>query len=91
MSKEEITRMQTDAPQSEKLKQALIDAGNDVEKIVEVGKTNGYDFTKEELQALIDEAKAKKEGELGEDDLDKVAGGAVTVTVSCCNVCVSVV
>lgn len=75
MSRAEIDRLQADAKTNEELKKALTEAGNDVDKVVAVATSKGYDFTADELKAAIEAAKGDKE--LGEEDLDKVAGGAV--------------
>lgn len=74
MSVNEISRFQKDLKENKELQKKLIELGNDVNKIVELAKANGYDFTKNEIDELIQN---KKAGELADEDLEKVAGGAV--------------
>jgi predicted ribosomally synthesized peptide with nif11-like leader len=70
MSAEEIKRFNTDVNQDEALKEAVKNVGTNVEDLIALAKSKGYDFTADELQAL-----AGKQGELSEEQLDSVAGG----------------
>jgi predicted ribosomally synthesized peptide with nif11-like leader len=73
MSKEEITRFQKDVKNSKDLQEKLIDAGSDVNKIISIANSSGYNLNKDELVKFADEAKS----ELNDEDLEKVAGGGV--------------
>jgi predicted ribosomally synthesized peptide with nif11-like leader len=73
MSKEEITRFQKDVKNSKDLQEKLIDAGSDVNKIISIANSSGYNLNKEELVKFANEAKS----ELNDEDLEKVAGGGV--------------
>lgn len=78
MSVEEIKRFQQNLKDDKDLQKKLVDVGSDIDKIVEFAKSNGYDFSKSEIDAL---SNRKKSGELSDDDLEKVAGGAVVSVV----------
>jgi len=75
MANSEITRLQNDAKSNADLQKALVDTGNDLDKIVAVAKAHGYNFTKADLEAAIAEGGAK--GEVSKDDLNNVSGGLV--------------
>lgn len=78
MSKEEITRFQKDASEDKALQKELVEAGNNIAEIVKCANKNGYQFTEQELQEVIEAKKSSQAGgALDDDDLDKVAGGAV--------------
>ncbi|MBU1055147.1 MAG: Nif11-like leader peptide family natural product precursor [Proteobacteria bacterium] len=78
MSAEEIKRFQTEANKNKALQKELVEVGSDLAKIVERANKHGYKFTQKELQAAIDAKKTSQaDGALGDDDLEKVAGGAV--------------
>jgi predicted ribosomally synthesized peptide with nif11-like leader len=76
MANSEITRLQNDAKSNADLRQALVDTGNDLDKIVALAASKGYTFSKADLQAAI-AAGAGKAGELADDELGKVSGGLV--------------
>jgi predicted ribosomally synthesized peptide with nif11-like leader len=65
--------------EDEKLKKKAQEIGmEDVEGIITLAKENGFDVSKEDMQAAAEEMKST--GELNEDDLEQVAGGFVTST-----------
>lgn len=75
MSKAELERFSKDVKADPKLQEELKKSGTSEKAVVDIAKAKGYDFSVEELKAY---AEAKK-GELSEEDLQKVAGGAQTV------------
>ncbi len=81
MSKEAIDKMMQAANQDAALRQAL-ETAKDLAEVVEIGAENDYQFTKEELQAAVKERggmlqeDVAAEGELSEEALEAVAGGA---------------
>ncbi len=77
MSVAEIERFANDVKASEALQAELKAVGSDVDKLVEVAKSKGYDFTADELKAHGE----TKKGELSEEDLEKAAAGAGAVLV----------
>ena len=79
MSVDEIKRFQADAQDNKDLQKQIVDAGNDIDAITACANKNGYSFTADELKGAI---ATKAEGELGDDDLEKVAGGAVVSVVA---------
>lgn len=76
MSTGDITRLRDDARRSEDLRVALAQAGTDLDKIVALARSRGYEFTREELQAAFASAGGSK-GELSDADLGHVSGGLV--------------
>jgi predicted ribosomally synthesized peptide with nif11-like leader len=76
MANSEITRLQNDAKGDAGLRQALVDTGNNLDKIVALAGAKGYKFSKADLQAAI-AAGGAKAGELADDELGKVSGGLV--------------
>jgi predicted ribosomally synthesized peptide with nif11-like leader len=76
MSKAEVERFSKDVKASKALQEEVKKAGTSEQAVVDLAKSKGYDFTVEELKA----AAAQKKGELSEEQLDKVAGGAAIVT-----------
>ena len=79
MSVDEIKRFQADAQSNKDLQKEILDAGNDIDAIAACAAKNGYSFTADELKSAI---AAKSGSELGDDDLEKVAGGAVVNVVA---------
>jgi predicted ribosomally synthesized peptide with nif11-like leader len=78
MPVEEIKKFQEKTSQKKEMREDLVKIGNDVAKIVAYANKNGFTFTQQELQAAIDEEKANQtDGALNEEDLEKVAGGAI--------------
>ena len=53
-------------------------AGTDASKIIMIGKENGYEFDVEDLQRLHEEILSSN-AEFSDEDLEKVAGGIVTL------------
>jgi len=70
---EQISKLQEEAKKNETLKNALVAAGSDLDKVVAAANAHGISVTKADLESAIASAKAK--GALGKDDLDKAAGG----------------
>ena len=58
------------------LQEKMKAAGSDLAKIVAVASEAGFSITEADLQAHAD----SKKGEMSDDDLEKVAGGAIVVT-----------
>jgi predicted ribosomally synthesized peptide with nif11-like leader len=78
MPVEEIKKFQEKTSRKKEMREDLVKIGNDVAKIVAYANKNGFTFTQQELQAAIDEEKANQtDGALNEEDLEKVAGGAI--------------
>jgi len=75
MSTGDITRLRDDAKRSEDLRMALAQAGTDLDTIVELASSRGYQFTRQELQEALRAAGGK--GELSDEDLGHVSGGLV--------------
>ncbi len=69
-----LEELYTKVVADEALKKAYMDAVREG-KLAEFLKANGCEATEEELQAFLD-SKQKKTGELADDELDSVAGGA---------------
>ncbi len=61
--------------QDEGLLMQLKEVAGDVEKYLALAKENGFEISKEDLNAY--EKELKSEGSLSDEDLDKVAGGGV--------------
>jgi len=80
MANSEITRLQKDAADNEALQKALVETGNDLDKVVAVANQHGYKFTKADLEAAIAEGSSK--GAVSSEQLDKVAGGLVVSVVA---------
>ena len=70
-----------DPSQQQQLVQSAIDGESLVNKVVELGKEKGYDFTQAEAQDWIEAASAQMESqpnterELNDEELESVAGG----------------
>jgi len=79
---EQIKRMQDAAKMNKELQKQLMDAGANLDRIVEVANRNGYPFTKADPESAVKMAKAaQKPGELSEKELEAATGGSfVTVT-----------
>ncbi len=75
MSQEELKRFSEDLKTNQELQDAAKAAGTSAEAVTKMANDKGYDFTVEELTAAAEKSK----GELSEEQLDKVAGGAVVV------------
>lgn len=79
MSVEELKAFGKKVVEDEKLKKKAKEIGmEDVEGIITLAKENGFDVSKEDMEAAAEEMKST--GELNEDDLEQVAGGFVTST-----------
>lgn len=63
----QIEKFNKDLTTNKEMMEAVKALGNDVEKIVAYANSKGYSFTVEDVKA--------KQGELSEEELDKVAGG----------------
>lgn len=74
MSTAEIERFNQDLHENKEIQEAVKNIGNDVERIVTLANSLGYDFTTEDI-----DARAKHSEELSEEQLDKVAGGAICI------------
>ena len=69
-----LEELYTKTMSDEALKKAYMDALSE-EKLAEFLAANGCEATEEELRAFLD-SKQNKTGELADDELDQVAGGA---------------
>lgn len=59
-----------------------VDSGQwDLDKLVELGKAAGFEFSGEDMKAAIAEMPAN---ELSDEDLDQVAGGLVCACTGAC-------
>lgn len=77
MSMTEVERFSADIRSDEALQDSAKGLGTDVDAFIKLANDKGYDFTKDEL---VEHAKALSENaetKLDDDDLDKVAGGAI--------------
>lgn len=70
----EIERFNQDLSENKEMQEAIKNIGNDVEKIVALANSKGYNFTVAEV-----EARAKQSEELSEEQLEKVAGGVLVI------------
>ncbi len=70
----EISRFNNDVRENKEMLDAVKEIGNDLGKVVAYANSKGYAISIEELEAQI-----KEEGELSEENLDKVAGGLSAV------------
>lgn len=75
MSLENIKKFNEAVSTDEALMEEVKKVGTNLDELIALGKKKGYDFTAEELTELSQ----KKEGELSEEELDNVSGGAVVV------------
>ena len=64
-----------------KLARKVEEAGTDVDEIIRLGKENGCEFTADKLMALQN-LTVKSDVELSDEELEKVAGGFVTLGVA---------
>lgn len=81
MSQKGLKEFMEDLKKDNSLASELEAIGSDVQKIIELGKKNGYKFEIKDLQELQKDMAA--DAEFSDEDLEKVAGGAVTVSVGC--------
>ena len=72
MSIEEIKRFNEDVVKSEEFQNELKDVGSDVDKLIKIANSKGYDFNEDDLKA----AAKQSQSELNEEQLEDVAGGA---------------
>ena len=77
MSKEEVDRFAADVKGNGEMQEQVKNLGSDAAGIVSLANEKGYDFTEEELRAYAEE----KKGELSDEQLKKVAGGAALAAV----------
>ncbi len=89
MSSEAVNQFLNQANEDEQLAQEIakaMDSDNDRQAITELAATKGYQFTSEELWAEIQKRQSEFEqrqeaGELNEEELEAVAGGACTTAI----------
>jgi predicted ribosomally synthesized peptide with nif11-like leader len=67
MKMSQIERFNQDLSTNKKMLEEVKALGNDLDKIVAYANSKGYNFTVADIKA--------KQGELSEQELDKVAGG----------------
>lgn len=79
MSEAEIQRFIADIKSDEALRTELSTQASGVGSVVEFAKAHGYDVTAEDVSAHM---RAQLGGELSDEDLDAVAGGASTTASS---------
>ena len=77
MSIEEIKRFNEDIVKSEEFQNELKDVGSDVDKLIKIANSKGYDFNEDDLKA----AAKQSQGKLNEEQLKDVAGGGNSVFV----------
>lgn len=77
MSVEEVKAFGQKVMQDEELKSKAKQVGMDnVDGIIALARENGFDVTKEDFEAAAKEVQSSNQ--LNEEDLEQVAGGAVT-------------
>jgi predicted ribosomally synthesized peptide with nif11-like leader len=81
-----LTKVSEDQALQEELAKAM-ESENDRQAVTELAKSKGYEFTTEELSSAIEAAQAEIQaqmegGELSEDELESVAGGATPTVVT---------
>jgi len=72
MSLEEVKRFAEAVKKDDALQKELKAKGGDETAVADFAKSKGFDFSADELKGFA----AEKKGELSEEQLDKVAGGA---------------
>ncbi|MEW6357118.1 MAG: Nif11-like leader peptide family natural product precursor [Planctomycetota bacterium] len=77
MAKKDIDRLSADVKKDAKLAEDMKKCGTNAASIVKLAKEKGYNFTEGELKSY---AKSKK-GQLSEEQLKRVAGGAALAAV----------
>lgn len=78
MSVESLKAFSKKVVEDEELKKKAKEVGmENVDGLVALAKENGFDVSKQDFEEAAKEAQSS--GELNEDDLEQVAGGAVTV------------
>lgn len=80
MARESIVAFQERLARDEALREELMQLKNDngsipVAEVIRIAGANGYDFS------LEDVGEALKDGELSDEELDQVAGGATLFTI----------
>ncbi|MDI9494142.1 MAG: Nif11-like leader peptide family RiPP precursor [Bacillota bacterium] len=70
----QIERFNKDLSTNKEMLEEVKALGNDLDKIVAYANSKGYNFTVEDIKA--------KQGELSEQDLDKVAGGGGGILIA---------
>lgn len=81
MSVEDLKKYGQMAAENEEVREKAKSIGlQDIDGQIAYAKTLGLEFTKEDMEALSKEVGAGQSDELSEEDLEKVAGGAVTTT-----------
>jgi len=73
MSAENIEKFGAAVKNDAVLQDEIKAAGTDLSKIVALASSKGFDFTEAELKAYSE----KKKGEMSDEDLEKVSGGAL--------------
>lgn len=81
MSKESVTeflaKLGQDPAQEEAVKRAVEGKEDQAAAVVAAASEHGYDFTAKEFVEVIDAFRRHEQGELNEEELAKVAGGAL--------------
>lgn len=72
------------ANQDEAIQTQLKEAQN-YSDIVKIGKENNYNFTEDDIKQLKEEQ--TKSGALSEEDLNKVSGGTLIISLASCRIC----
>ncbi len=70
----QIERFNKDLSTNKEMLEEVKALGNDLDKIVAYANSKGYNFTVEDIKA--------EQGELSEQDLDKVAGGGGGILIA---------
>ena len=77
MSISEMERFAKDLQNDEAILEEVRDVGTDNQAVVRFANAKGYDFTLEEVEAIV-----AKSGELSDEQLESVAGGSYGVFLS---------
>jgi predicted ribosomally synthesized peptide with nif11-like leader len=83
MSVENLKKYGKLCAEDEKVRARAKEIGlQDIDGQVAYGKSLGLDFTREDFKVLANETGIERKEELDEEELKKVAGGAVTATMA---------
>lgn len=77
MSAAEIERFVSDLASDELLREKAVNASEGVASLVAIAQEHGYDISVDEARAYI---QANTQGELSDDQLDKISGGMITLS-----------
>jgi predicted ribosomally synthesized peptide with nif11-like leader len=82
MSATELTRFVTDMHADAGLRERLERESASIEALVAAARARGYDFSLDELTAILRDARSGAAGELTDEHLDGVRGGLAVTAVT---------